>query len=208
MEVVDGSIEVVVVVIRDVVLVVGITEVVVVGCTVVVVVGTSDDVLLDVVGCTVVVVVGISDEVLLEVVVVVIRDVVLVVGITEVVVVGCTVVVVVGTSDDVLLDVVGCTVVVVVGISDEVLLEVIGATVEVVVVGMGVPKTCISASPTFTVVLLTPVTVNVRLVITRAGRKVASVAVPLLFKEPTSRLGPSLKVSVALRMLSPRLGRS
>ena len=85
------------------------------------------------------------------------------------VVVGCTVVVVVGASDDVLLDVVGCTVVVVVGISDEVLLEVVGATVDVVVVGMRVPKTCISASPTFSVVGLTPVTVNVRLLITRAG---------------------------------------
>jgi hypothetical protein len=71
-EVVDGSIAVVVVVTRDVVLVVGITEVVVVGCTVVVVASTAEVVLVSidvvveltgrelvvVVGCTVVVVVG------------------------------------------------------------------------------------------------------------------------------------------------------
>jgi hypothetical protein len=72
---------------------------------------------------------------------------------------------------------------------------------------LGVPKTCISESPTAPVLPLTPVTVILTELVTLAGN-VYVVAAPFLFRGPTVMLVPSLKANVALVMLSFRLGRS
>jgi len=69
------------------------------------------------------------------------------------------------------------------------------------------PKTSISANPTFTVAALTAVTVKVALVAVR-GVNVTIFAAPLLLSDVTLTVVPSLNVSVPAVTLSDKFGRS